>query len=113
MRRQADEQLATRRAGKQNYHGEEIREHGLAEAERLIVAGLRERGLEKGELSGLRRSDARKAEIARVVRAQTAVPLNWLARRLHMGTPMTVSRLSRNLWQQEYSHDPGRENILK
>jgi hypothetical protein len=92
---QADEHLMKRRAGKQNYHGEEIRDHGQAEAERLIAAGLSERGLQEEMLAGLRRSDPRKAVIARTVRERTAVPLAWLAKRLHMGTPMNVSRLTR------------------
>lgn len=95
MLRQADEHLSKRRAARQNYHGDEIREHGQAEAERLISDGLGEHGLTEQSLAGLKRSDVRKAAIARTVRERTAVPLQWLAKRLHMGTPMNVSRLTR------------------
>ncbi len=92
---QAKSVLTRHRSAGQNYHGEELKAHGEAEAERLIAVGLREHGLKEKDLPALKRSDSRKAQIARAVRQTTMVRLPWLAQRLHMGTPMNVSRLTR------------------
>lgn len=56
-----------------------------AEARRLIDAGLRMFGLEKAALARLRKGDARKLALARVIRARTAAPNAWLARELCLG----------------------------
>lgn len=90
----ADAVLGARRRSGQNYHGPEVREHGQAEALRMIGEELRKVDLKRGELKNLAKSDARKVAIARRVRARTAVPLPWLAEQLWMGSAMNVSRLT-------------------
>ena len=88
------ELISRKRATKQNYHGAEIRDHGEAEARKIIAQRLREVGLSSGELGSLPKSDVRKAAIAQEVRRRTSVSLQFLARELAMGTTMNVSRLS-------------------
>jgi hypothetical protein len=56
--------------------------------------GLAELGLKQEDLPHLKHSDARRAAIARAVCPHTMAPLSWLARELHMSTPMNVSRLT-------------------
>jgi putative transposase len=90
----ADGALGERRRGRKNYHGPEVRDHGEAEARRLIAAGLRRANLTNEELRTLPKSDPRKARIARAVRRQTTVPLRWLAEQLVMGNAVNVSRLT-------------------
>jgi putative transposase len=71
-----------------------MRDYGEAQATRLIAEALEEAGMTREELLRLRKSDARKVQIARRVRAETTVPLRWLAKELAMGTAMNVSRLT-------------------
>lgn len=78
----------------QNYHGAEMRDHGAAEARKIIVQRLMEVGLSKIEISNLPKSDARKVKIAQEVRSKTSVPLQFLAHELSMGTTMNVSKLT-------------------
>ena len=66
----------------------------MAEAGRLIEAGLAEQQLRRKDLCMLPKSDARKAAVARRVRERTTVSLSWLGQQLQMGTPMNVSRLT-------------------
>ena len=58
------------------------REHGLAEATRLLEAGLRCCGLAREDLGALRKGDERKAAIAAVIRRRTAAPNAWIAQAL-------------------------------
>lgn len=69
--------------------------HGEGEAERLIKEIGKVLGLptEKRELERLRKSDERKVLLAAVLRKRTAVGVNWIAARLAMGHPGSVSRL--------------------
>lgn len=45
------------------------------------------------DLAQLRKGDARKAVLAAILRAQTTVGFDWIAKRLAMGHPGSVSRL--------------------
>jgi REP element-mobilizing transposase RayT len=80
---------------RKNYHGPEVREHGEARARELIEEGLRREGLRRGELTRLAKGDARKARIAAKVRAETMVPLQWLAGELRMGTASNIAQACR------------------
>jgi hypothetical protein len=71
-----------------------MRDFAEAEAPKIIVRRLMERGLSKLEMNRLPKSDARKVKIAKEVRARTSVPLQFLARELSMGTAMNVSKLT-------------------
>ena len=87
--------LRKRGEKRKNYHGEEIREHGEAAAQRLIEAGLCQERLSRGELAALAKGDPRKARIASKVRAETTVGLQWLARELAMGSASNVAHACR------------------
>ena len=93
----ADALLQRRRKARKNYHGQAVREHGQAEARRLIDAGLAQAGLTRKELAVLAKGDARKAEIAARVRAVTMVRLQWLADELRMGSAPNVLHACRRL----------------
>ena len=70
------------------------KDHGEREAERLV----REYGpklnlaTSAAELSKLRKGDERKAVLAALIRSRTAVSTEWIATRLKMGHPGSVSR---------------------
>ena len=69
--------------------------HGKAEAERLAVEGLAALGIssERKDLEGIRKGDGAKVMIAALLRSTTAVSNGWIAERLCMGHPGSVSRL--------------------
>lgn len=71
------------------------RDHGERDAERLVVAGLCELGMpsDAAGLAALRKGDERKALIAALVRKRTGAGTDWIAARLAMGHPGSVSRL--------------------
>lgn len=75
--------------------GEEPRAHNEAEAERLVGRALARFGLPAApkELAKLRKGDARKVLVACLVRQHTAAGNPWIAKRLAMGHPGSVSRL--------------------
>jgi REP element-mobilizing transposase RayT len=67
--------------------GESAEEH----AERLVREELRQEGWGDGELKRRRKADPAKARIARRLREETTMTLAWIASRLEMGSPSTVS----------------------
>ena len=69
--------------------------HGEAEAERLAVEALAALGVssERKDLEGMRKGDRAKVLIAVLLRKRTAIGNNWIAERLSMGHPGSVSRL--------------------
>jgi putative transposase len=84
--------------------GGPLREHGAAEAERLLLMALPALELPTitRELALLRKSDPRKAAVAILLRNRTAVANGWIAERLAMGHASTVSRLAKD----ESAHSP-------
>jgi hypothetical protein len=68
------------------YHGPDIADHSQEQARRLIECGLGHLSLGRDELSGLAKSDWRKALIGEVVQATTLAKLDWISSELHMGT---------------------------
>ena len=80
------------RAGAQHY-GDELRESAEEKAERVIRAGLRQRGWTQRQLEERPKGDAFKVSLARQLRAQTTVTVAWIARRLCMGTRGHVTHL--------------------
>ena len=71
------------------------KDHGEQDAERLVLACTTDLGLPTGvaELAQLRKGDERKAILAALLRMRTTVEYEWIATRLHMGHPSSVSRL--------------------
>jgi REP element-mobilizing transposase RayT len=84
-----------RKPGKRSRAGEPLKQHGESEAERLVIHALRLLGLPvaEEELAGLRKGDPAKVRVAVLVRTTTTASNEWIARRLGMGHPGSVSRL--------------------
>jgi REP element-mobilizing transposase RayT len=80
-------------AGKRrdSFMGEEIRMHDELEAERLFQQGLNCCGLAEAELSCLKKGDARKKVIAWYIRKNTSVRVEWITKRLQMGSTSNFS----------------------
>jgi len=92
---QAGELPGRRSGSRKNYHGDEIKARGESEARALLAAGLTKAGITAANLTQLRKSDLKKVTIAAEIRKRTAMPLAWIARQLHMGTPSHVSHACR------------------
>lgn len=75
--------------------GEVLRDHGEKEAERIVRRSLKSMRLTLATeaLAKLPKSDRRKAALASLLRERTSVGNSWIAGRLAMGHPGTVSRL--------------------
>ena len=71
------------------------KDHGEKDAERLILDRAADLGLPTGaaELAKLQKGDKRKAMLAALLRSHTTVGFEWIATRLQMGHPGSVSRL--------------------
>lgn len=71
------------------------RDHGERDAERLLAEGTAALGLpgDSTGLANLRKGDPRKAVLAALIRKHTGIGTDWLAARLQMGHPGSVSRL--------------------
>ena len=74
--------------------GTEFRDHGEKDAARLIRQGSKALGLSTGKvaLTALPKSDERKIVLACLLREKTRVSNHWIASRLSMGHPGSVSR---------------------
>lgn len=62
---------------------------------RILREGIRHLGLPKSlsGLNALRKSDDRKAQLASMLRTHTTVSNDWVAAKLAMGHPDSVSRV--------------------
>lgn len=74
--------------------GSPEKDHGEKDAERMVRELGPKLGLAvgMGELAELRKGDGRKALLAAVLRRRTAVGAEWIAERLAMSHPGSVSR---------------------
>ena len=88
--------MLERKPGKRSRAGEPLKHHGEMEAERLVVHALGLSGLPvaAAELAGLRKGDPAKVRVAILVRSRTTASNEWIAKRLGMGHPGSVSRLA-------------------
>ena len=70
------------------------KDYGERDAEQMIQKCGAELGLptQARELGSLRKGDERKALMAALLRGRTAVSTEWIAKRLSMGHPGSVSR---------------------
>jgi REP element-mobilizing transposase RayT len=75
--------------------GSEIRDHGEKEANRIVRQGMKALGAPSGitALASLPKSDGRKIVLACLLRERTSVSNDWIASRLSMGHPGSVSRM--------------------
>ena len=63
-----------------------VQEAEAAQAERLVVEGLKRMGRSEADLRARRKGEPRKVELAWELRSQTTMPLAWIAERLSMGS---------------------------
>ena len=66
--------------------------HDEQAAEKLLNSGLSALGIARSDLEGMKKSDDRKKAIAWLIRKNTSVKNQWIARALQMGNVATVSR---------------------
>ena len=78
-------EAAQTRVGRSHY-GAERQETAEAKARRIVAEELKRMGWTEGSLSQKRKGDAAKVQIARRLRAETTVTLQWIAAALAMGT---------------------------
>jgi hypothetical protein len=69
------------------------RDHGQAEAEKIVQQGLERFGLSEIDLESLPGSDPRKVSIAVSIHQSTTTPQGWTAARLRMKSAANVSQL--------------------
>lgn len=82
------------RRGQRHEQARERKETDEHRAERLVKEWLQQAGLTEAELIGRAKGDARKAELAKLLRQETPMTRAWIARRLAMGSASYVSRLT-------------------
>jgi REP element-mobilizing transposase RayT len=87
------EKPASRAGVRRRIDGAE-RDHGEKEALRIVREGSRTLGLplDASGLAALRKTDPRKVQLAILLRTHTTVSNPWIAERLAMGHPGSVSR---------------------
>lgn len=81
-----------------HHFGAEIHEASEARATRIVDEELRRALWTEADLKLKQKGHAAKLQIARRLRAETTVTLQWIAARLHMGTKTHLSHLL--YWQQ-------------
>jgi hypothetical protein len=69
-----------------SHYGAERQESAEQKAQRIVGEELKQRGWTEASLRQLRKGDAGKVQIARRLRAETTVTLQWIAAALAMGT---------------------------
>ena len=83
FRQELLQQMSTRMS--RHHGGDERQETAEAQAARIIAEELRRRKWEGSELERRRKGDREKLKIARRLRRETTMTLNWIAQRLKMG----------------------------
>jgi len=86
------QELLNGRTDNDSYRGSQRRDHGIAEAERLLAAGIAELGWSESDMLEARSVQIEKQALAWLIKSRTAVTGKWLAERLHMGHPVNASR---------------------
>lgn len=69
-----------------SHYGEAVQEAVEVQAERLVAGRLKALGWREQDLTARRKGDPAKVKLAAEVRAQTTMPLAWIAERLAMGS---------------------------
>ena len=78
---------------REHHSGEERVETEQERAESLVLAGLRRLNWKETDLGARRKGDPEKVKLAARLRAETAVTIKWIAKRLQMGTWTHVNHL--------------------
>ncbi|MEW5817402.1 MAG: transposase [Spirochaetota bacterium] len=77
---------------RESFSGDELREHGEAQAERFLRKGLRELELTNHDLQGRAKGVEEKQVLAWWLRKKTIVSRKWISERLQMGDASRVSK---------------------
>jgi REP element-mobilizing transposase RayT len=72
------------------------RSHGEEEAGRVLRRGMEHFGLVETQLGSIKRNDARKVAIARLIRKRTSVSNGWIAQKLSLGHASSITRYCSN-----------------
>jgi putative transposase len=80
----------------ESHHAQTRRETTEDKARRILNEELDKLGWTGAELAQRAKGDARKIRIAQRLRVETAVPLKWIAKELHMGTWTHVANRLKN-----------------
>ena len=80
----------------ESHHAQTRRETTEDKARRILNEELDKLGWTGAELAESAKGDARKIRIAQRLRVETAVPLKWIAKELHMGTWTHVANRLKN-----------------
>jgi hypothetical protein len=91
FRRERLEQVSTRPGP--SHFGEAVQEAERAQAERLVVAGLKRMGWSEADLKTRCKGEPRRVALAWALRSRTTMLLEWVAGRLSMGTRAHVAWL--------------------
>jgi hypothetical protein len=75
------------------HFGEELHEAAEAKANRIVDQELRRALWTEAELRSRKKGDEEKIAIARRLRAETTMTMEWIAARLHMGTRTHLNHL--------------------
>jgi len=88
------EKTADKLRGKKSHAGDAVRAHHQGEAERIISILARDLGLpdSREELEKLKKSDPGKVMCAALVKRRTSASNEWIAERLAMGHPASMSQ---------------------
>ncbi len=78
-----------------HHGGSELQETSEAQAERVVAEELRQRSWDGAELQRRRKSDREKVKIARRLRRETTMTLDWIAQRLRMGASGSLANCLR------------------
>ncbi len=77
---------------RKGYSGEQTRDHGKTDAQRIIDLALEAFGILDREWARMKKGDWRKGVVAGLIREHALVDNGWVAERLHMGARGAVSR---------------------
>lgn len=80
-----------------SFAGTEVQKHDTLEAQRLLDAGLSALGMSAPDLHELRKSDPRKKVLAWLIRKNTSVRNEWIARQVRMGCVSNMSQFVREV----------------
>lgn len=89
--------------GRQYYGGAERQETEEAKAERVVAEELKRRKWDREELKKRRKGDKEKVKMARRLRSETTMTLNWITKRLAMGVAGYAAQCLRKAERKKYA----------
>jgi len=86
------DELVKGRTDKDTYRGEQRRDHGISEAERLLALCLQSLEMKEEDLYASKNTRLEKQAVAWVLKTKTTVTGVWIAERLQMGHRVNASK---------------------